>query len=137
VNHAESRILIALYEWYGLKYRQHQKCWLRIECGGKRAKREAWFLKREGQQAGTGDLLLATPRRPFYGLWLEQKTVDGPLKPHQREFLLLMSEQGYGVAVGYGLDASIKIIDKYMNGQHDQALMLDYLNKKKKKRPYL
>lgn len=73
-------------------------------------------LKREGLREGVSDLFLAIPAGRYAGLWLEMKRADPGLSKvsdAQTDWLALMEESGYSVAVCHGAAVAIRAIQDY------------------------
>lgn len=86
-----------------------------IPNGGSRDKREAANLKRQGVQPGVPDLFVPVARGGWHGLFVEMKTAKGRASPKQREWLELLSAQGYLVKVCRGSEEAIRVIGAYMS----------------------
>lgn len=72
-------------------------------------------FKREGLVAGVPDLVLASPRAGFHGLYIEMKRVKGStLEPEQRDWLQRLSDRNYAVAIARGADAGIAALCEYL-----------------------
>jgi hypothetical protein len=75
-------------------------------------------LKREGMVKGVPDLLLAVPRSPWNGFWIEMKRAKGgTVSPEQKEMHALLYAQGYAVAVAKGCDDARALIETYLSAQ--------------------
>lgn len=108
----ESKVCIALWQWFQLQYPKHQGRYLRFEVK-QSSKIQQAILKAEGNKAGTSDIFLAIPNDEFAGLWLEVKAEKGRLSDNQEVFQEEMTHD-YLCATGYGIDECIKIISQYM-----------------------
>jgi len=87
--------------------------------GGFRNKIQALEFQRQGLRAGVSDYHLPYPCNNYLGLWLEMKRKKknlSKLLTDQKEWLLNMKELGYAVAIAYGADHAIEIVDQYLNG---------------------
>lgn len=89
-----------------------------IPNGGSRDKREAANLKRQGVKPGVPDLFVPVARGGWHGLFVEMKTAKGRVSPKQREWLELLSAQGYLAKVCRGADEAIRVIGAYMSLRH-------------------
>lgn len=130
---AEQRAVIEWAQWVALDRagiapgRKLGEFLLHIPNGGKRQSVEAAILKGIGVKAGVSDLLLALPLHGYAGLWLEMKRArgaygrpsaqDSAVSREQCAWLALMAEAGYAVAVAYGAEEAVGIIEKYIGGQ--------------------
>lgn len=81
--------------------------------------RKMAIMKSEGLTPGVADTLLLSGRGGYMGLALEFKTwdrkneKDGGLSESQAEFLRAARMEGYHVAVAYGVDDAIEIVQSY------------------------
>ena len=99
-----------------------------IPNGGSRAKRgnlslEAIRMKKEGVKAGVPDLMLALPKAPYHGLFIEMKRKLKSLSTvsaAQKEWHSKLRDRGYRVAVCYGADEAINIIKEYLYENEDE-----------------
>lgn len=91
---------------------------IHIPNGGSRKNAyEGWRLKAQGVRAGVSDLFLPVSRKGFHGLWIEFKAAppnNAPISPGQKDWLTLMTAQGYAAHLCLGVDASMKVIDDYL-----------------------
>jgi len=111
-NNPESKVCMALWQWFQLQYPRYEKRYLRFEVK-QSSKIQAAILKAEGNKAGTSDILIAIPNKSFGGLWLEVKADKGRLSPNQVEFQDEMTPD-YLCVTGYGIDECREIIIQYM-----------------------
>ncbi len=70
-------------------------------------------LKRMGMSAGFPDIEIPVPRHGKHGLYIELKTKKGRLSDAQREWLELLTANGYEAQMARGLDEAIEIIRDY------------------------
>lgn len=86
-----------------------------IPNGGSRHAAEAAKFKRTGVRAGVPDLMLAVARGGAHGLFIEMKRRQGgKVSEAQKEFIALLTEQGYKCVVCKGFDAALEEIRKYL-----------------------
>ena len=95
--------------------------------GTVRYPKEAANLKAQGLKPGVSDIVIAYPAGGYHGLYIEMKRVReayaGPaaiksaIRPTQIEWLRLMEEQGYWVAVAYGAKEFSGLVNDYMKGE--------------------
>ena len=112
----ESTEQIALVMKFSLFHPLEAKLLFAIPNGGYRNPREAIRLKREGVRAGVPDLMLAIPKDPYHGLFIEMKRTDGGvISPAQKNMHALLQTYGYRVEVCNGADAAYAILTKYIN----------------------
>jgi len=93
-----------------------------IPNGGKRTKREAARLVREGVIAGIPDLFLPVAGGDsvglFNGLFVELKRLSGgTLSPEQEARIAELRQDGYRVEVCRGADEAIVAIARYLEGK--------------------
>lgn len=72
---------------------------------------------RGGMQAGYPDLFLPVARRGFHGLFIEMKKADGvpsDVSLMQRQWAADLGEAGYFVAVCYGAEDAIFLLEWYL-----------------------
>ena len=113
----ESRIQQAVIRWFSYAYGglgiRHEFLLFAVPNGHRRDAITASILKREGLRAGVSDLVLAVPRGPFHGLFLELKTNTGTPSDQQRAFLAAVEAEGYCAKVANGYDQAVQAITKY------------------------
>lgn len=106
----------ALFEWAAyqtarlpeLEYLHH------VPNGGKRDKRTAIALKRQGVKAGVPDVVLPVARAGYHGLYIELKAGNNTTTQKQREWLKFLAEQGYYTAVCYGWRVAAELMEQYL-----------------------
>ena len=86
-----------------------------IPNGGKRNRREAVNLKRQGVRAGVPDLCIPVPMGSYHGLYIELKVDKNKTTQNQDDWLELLNKNGYKAVVCYGFDEAKAEIDKYFN----------------------
>ena len=67
--------------------------------------------------AGVPDMFLAAPVGGYHGLYIELKTQTGKVSKAQREYHKRLRQEGYAVAVCYGAENAIKMLDYYLSGE--------------------
>ena len=75
---------------------------------------QAVKAKRSGMKAGYPDILLPVPRGDFHGLFIELKYGNNVASKEQREWLVMLSEQGFLCHVCWGADNAIRAIEEYL-----------------------
>lgn len=85
-----------------------------IPNGGKRNKREAANLVRQGVKSGVPDLMVPVARGGYHGLFVEMKYGRNKTTDKQDEWLALLSEQGYKAVVCNGAQQAIRVISQYL-----------------------
>ena len=82
--------------------------------GGKRDKREAANLKRQGVKPGVPDLCIPVARGQYHSLYIEMKSDGGKPTDKQSEWIYLLRGQGMCAYVCYGAANAVALIDRYM-----------------------
>lgn len=105
-----------LFEW--ARYHEQKFSELRllyhVPNGGRRDKREAVALKRQGVKAGVPDIVLPVGRGGFLGVYVELKVGKNKTTDLQNEWLESLKEQGYFTAVCYGWREAADTIENYL-----------------------
>ena len=87
-----------------------------IPNGGKRSKAEAGRFKAMGVKAGVPDIFLPSARGGFFGCYIEMKRIKGStVTSNQKEWHKSLQEQGYFVAVAYGMEEAVKYLEAYLH----------------------
>ena len=119
---SEHQIQAALFKWLAAV---HPKVVAyAIPNAARRSMAQAAYLKAEGLRAGMPDVVIATARGGYHGMYLELKTQKGKLSESQTEMLTRLANEGYASAVAYGLDDAIFLITKYVEGKWNDLLEL-------------
>jgi len=96
-----------------------------IPNGGKRHKKTAVDLKREGVKAGYPDILIDEARKGYHGLRIEMKRRAKTLKSgkkstshtsvseEQKKWIETLNKNGFLAVVCYGEDEAIEVINEY------------------------
>lgn len=82
--------------------------------GGRRDKREANSLKRQGVKAGVPDLVLPVARNGYFGLYIELKAGKNKTSEEQNKWIKQLKEQGYFVTVCYGWQEAKEVLEQYL-----------------------
>lgn len=115
-EHQEQAAVIGWARQNEHKYPKLEKLFA-IPNGGLRDARVGQKLKQEGVRPGVPDLCLPVKSRNFNGLYIEMKaTRNGNVSAPQKEWLLRLGEEGYAVAICFGADAAINVLEQYLNG---------------------
>ena len=85
-----------------------------IPNGGKRAYKEAYFLKKSGVSSGVPDLFVAYPNRKYHGLFIEMKYGKNKPTENQKKWIDYLNSVGYLACVCYGANEAIKLINEYV-----------------------
>jgi len=84
--------------------------------GGKRNKKTAADLKAQGVRAGVSDLVVATARGGYHGLYIEFKAApphSADFSASQREWLEKMEGNGYLAVLAKGVDEAKAVLVAY------------------------
>lgn len=108
----------ALFRWAGFQCRRLPELNLlfAIPNGGYRNPATAGRLKAEGVKPGVPDVCLPVARGEFHGLFIEMKAGRNRPTTSQVAWHFHLSQQGYRVAVCYGVEAAIEVIEGYLRG---------------------
>lgn len=109
----EQEALFRWAEFYKEKYPELELLH-HIPNGGKRDKREAARLKRQGVKAGVPDLCLPVPRGKYHGLYIELKYGGNKPTEKQMQWLYKLQKQGYVALYCYGWEQASKVIVNYL-----------------------
>ena len=116
----EHQIQTALFQW--LRAVHPKVVAFAVPNAARRSPSQAAYLKAEGLRAGIPDVVLATPRGGFAGMFLELKREGGKLSDAQRETLYLLANEGYACAIAWNLDEAIELITQYLEGNWNELL---------------
>lgn len=86
-----------------------------IPNGGKRDKRTATALKRQGVKAGVPDINLPVARGGYHGLYIELKVGKNKTTEKQNTWIAKLRQQGYHVSVCYGWEEARETIENYLD----------------------
>ena len=84
-----------------------------IPNGGKRNKKEAYFLKRSGLKPGVPDLCVPVAKKGYFGLYIEMKHGSNKPTDNQEKWILLLNNNGYLAKVCNGAKEAMDLIDWY------------------------
>lgn len=114
----------ALFEWAAY----HMDCMPELEYmhhipnGGKRDKRTAVALKRQGVKAGVPDICLPVARNGYHGLYIELKAGKNKATKNQEKWQVFLNDQGYYAVICYGWREAAKVIEEYLlKADNDKA----------------
>lgn len=113
MQHRESSLQSSCVKWFRLQYPKLRNRLIAIPNGGHRNKITGAILKREGLIAGTPDLLLAIPKSPFGGMWIEMKSQNGRLSSSQKEMLEEFGND-YRIAICRSFDEFQQAVNNYL-----------------------
>lgn len=86
--------------------------------GGRRGKREAYFLKLEGCSPGVPDLCFPIPTKKYHGLFIELKHGKNKPTKYQLQWLDYLNKAGYLAVICYDHEAAIKALNNYINERY-------------------
>ena len=93
-----------------------------IPNGGKRDKRTAVALKRQGVKAGVPDICLPVARNGYHGLYIELKAGKNKATKNQEKWQVFLNDQGYYAVICYGWHEAAKVIEEYLlKADNDKA----------------
>ena len=106
---------IALFQWAEL--RPDLRLMHHIPNGGRRDKRTAALMKKQGVKSGVPDIFLPKPVGRYHGLYIELKRADGgKTSENQEEWLRELRAEGYRCEVCHGWIAAAETIKHYLEG---------------------
>jgi len=124
---SEASLQIACVEWFDYQFSRYKKLLWAVPNGEKRDSKTVFRkgktvrysptggkVKKMGARAGVLDLQLAIARKGFHGLFIEMKYGKGRLSPEQKEYIELLTEQGYYCVVCNELLLFKSIITNYL-----------------------
>ncbi|WP_160688371.1 VRR-NUC domain-containing protein [Clostridium sp. C2-6-12] len=113
-----------LFQWAGVARQKYPELELlfHVPNGGKREKREAASLRKEGVKAGVPDLVLPVARGEYFGLYIELKVGKNKPKEHQLKWIEDLKFQGYFVKVCYGWIEASEVIENYLEQPKTQVI---------------
>lgn len=89
-----------------------------IPNGGSRDKREAARMTAQGVKRGVPDLMIPRAAGKYHGLFIEMKREKGSTtSDEQKEWIALLSREGYLARVCKGFDAARETIEAYFAGR--------------------
>lgn len=92
------------------------------QTGGKRDKRTAVALKRQGVKAGVPDICLPVERNGYHGLYIELKAGKNKATKSQEKWQKFLNSQGYYAVICYGWHEAAKVIEEYLlKADNDKA----------------
>lgn len=106
-----------LFQWAGLAEQKYPDIKLlhHIPNGGKRDKKEAAALRRQGVKSGVPDLCLPSAHGGYHGLYIELKVGRNKTSDNQNMWLEMLMKQNYKIAVCYGWREAADTIEDYLS----------------------
>lgn len=83
--------------------------------GGLRDEITGAFLKKQGVKPGVLDCFLPIPRKGFYGLWIEFKTIRGDTSDEQKIWIAFLESQNYLVYVLTDWQEAVRLTSDYLD----------------------
>jgi hypothetical protein len=82
---------------------------------GLRTPRQGKWMKDEGLLAGIPDIMVASAKGEFHGLFIEMKTENGRMSDSQTEIKARLESEGYRVEVCRGWVEAKQLTETYLN----------------------
>lgn len=113
-----------LFQWSYVARQKYKELELmyHVPNGGRRDKREAASLRRQGVKAGIPDIVLPVARGGFFGLYIELKFGKNKTSSIQDVWIKRLREMNYKVEVCYGWVAAREVIESYLDKQNTLAM---------------
>ncbi len=112
----EAQEQTCLFQWAGYQQVEFEELKLlhHVPNGGKRDKRTAIGLKRQGVKAGVPDVVLPCARGGYFGLDIELKVGKNKTTDKQNEWIKALRDQNYLVEVCYGWREAAEVLLNYI-----------------------
>ncbi|WP_061313664.1 VRR-NUC domain-containing protein [Clostridium botulinum] len=112
----EAQEQMCLFQWAGYQQVEFEELRLlhHVPNGGKRDKRTAIGLKRQGVKAGVPDVVLPCARGGYFGLYIELKVGKNKTTDKQNEWIKALRDQNYLVEVCYGWREAAEVLLNYI-----------------------
>lgn len=113
----EGKIQAECFSWFWNTYPQYRKCLFHVPNENDRADSniiQGAIRKSMGVVAGVADLILMVKRGPYGALCIEMKDERGTQKPAQKEWQVVVENQGYRYVICRSLEQFKKIIEEYL-----------------------
>lgn len=113
---AETDLQFQVIQWFAYTYPDLYKrgCLIAIPNAGKRGRKAAAQMKREGLWKGASDLVLFVPVGKFHGAVLEMKADGGVVSQDQKDWLQWRTEDGYHAGLAWDYDEGTKFFEEYL-----------------------
>ena len=109
-SYVESAHQKAFVQWFRLQY---PSCIITTFGGGNVGPVVGARLKAMGQRKGMPDLLIAVPKSPWHGLFIEMKTKGGKASEEQQRVHDALRAQGYKVNVCWSCREAMDVCKDY------------------------
>lgn len=84
-----------------------------IPNGGKRNKKEAYYLKKAGLKPGVPDLCVPVAKKGYFGLYIEMKHGNNKPTDNQKAWIELLNNNGYLAKVCVGAKEAMDLLNWY------------------------
>lgn len=111
---SEDQIQAACVEWFRHAHPSKAGLLFSIPNGARTSFSVARRLVKTGLVKGVPDLFLAVANKTNHGLFIEMKKSGAYAKPHQREKMNELREQGYFVDICKSVDDFISLVQAYL-----------------------
>lgn len=114
----EGKIQADCYSWFWSTFPQHRKCFFAIPNENNRADSSAIsgaIRKAMGVTQGVADTMLAIQRGGYGGMFVEFKTETGKQSDAQKEWQVIVENQGYLYRVIRSLEEFKELINWYLS----------------------
>mgnify|MGYP002517147159 FL=1 len=111
----EHEIQCYCVEWMRWRYPNESRVFFAVPNGGKRSRKTAIDLKREGVLAGVSDFVLLVARKGYHFLCIEMKRKGGRQSDAQKAFSLAVAAFGGLYVLCYSSDDFCRVVDDYLN----------------------
>lgn len=104
--------------WFAAELEPKGYRWFHVPNGGYRNQIQGAKFKRQGVKKGIPDIVVPVPRKPYHGLIIELKRVNGvasDVKAEQKDWLRWFRAQGWSAHVAFGFEHAKQITEKYLN----------------------
>ena len=111
----------AFIKWCTLQEKRYPELGLvyAVPNAAKRSLRLAYYLKSEGLKSGVPDTVLAYPKPPYAGLYMEFKHGKNKSTTNQLIWQAKLRAAGHRVEVVYTVDEAIRVTKEYLNISND------------------
>lgn len=116
VEASEHQIQAAFFKWVRLAEKNNPvlRLMFAVPNAGKRGYKTAAMMLAEGLRSGVPDMLLPVARNGFTGLAIEFKKPGGKLSENQKEFIDMLTNEGWLVVLMTDTEAAIRTVKDYL-----------------------
>lgn len=108
---------IACVTWFDYAWNKYKDNFCAVPNGGKRDKKEAAGLKKQGVRSGWPDCQLMLARKGYHGLFLEGKVDDNDESKNQERIRGALEKAGYCCRVFWSKEEFMDIVNWYLDGK--------------------